>query len=35
MMPYKDLDKQREYQRKWMQQKDRNRPPIGSNRFFF
>ena len=33
-MPYKDPDKQREYQRKWMQQKDRNRPPIGSNRFF-
>jgi hypothetical protein len=33
-MPYKDPDKQREYQRGWMQKLNRNRPPIGSKRFF-
>ena len=33
-MPYKDPDKQREYQRKWMQQENRNRPDIATPRFF-
>ena len=33
-MPYKDPDKQREYQRKWMQKSNRNRPSIATKRFF-
>jgi len=33
-MPYKDPDKQREYQRKWMQKENRNRPAIATPRFF-
>ena len=34
-MPYSDPDKQREYQRKWMQRKDRNRPIVATQRFFY
>ena len=34
MMPYKDPDKQREYQRKWMQREKRNKPDIATPRFF-
>ena len=30
-MPYKNRDKQREYQRKWVR---RNRPEVGTKRFF-
>ena len=33
-MPYKDPDKQREYQKKWMQKENRNRPSIATQRFF-
>ena len=32
-MPYSDPDKQREYQRKWMQREGRSKPAIGTKRF--
>jgi len=34
-MPYSDPDKQREYQRKWMQREGRSKPAIGTKRFFY
>ena len=33
-MPYKDPDKQREYQKQWMKKENRNRPAIATPRFF-
>ena len=33
-MPYKDPDKQREYQKQWMKKEKRNRPAIATPRFF-
>ena len=35
LMPYSDPDKQREYQRKWMQREGRSKPAIGTKRFFY
>ena len=34
VMPYIDPDKQREYQRIWMQREKRNKPDIATPRFF-
>ena len=33
-MPYKDPDKQREYQKQWMKKEKRNKPAIATPRFF-
>ena len=33
-MPYKDIDKQRAYQRKWVKKKKRSSPDVGTKRFF-
>ena len=33
-MPYKDRDKQREYQREWVKRKKRSSPDVGTKRFF-
>ena len=33
-MPYKDIDKQRAYQREWVKKKKRSSPDVGTKRFF-